>query len=225
MPTGKTIEIELRYEIVDQAQLSHFLTSAQHLGTSHDIDIYFDTCGARLWERGLFVRTRNNRTLDIKFNRACLDDPTRAPQNYCEEHVFELPLKKSDQKRLGELLVGLNLEPTDQADFELFKRTNNLFPHYTVAKTRTTYRYGEFTLAVDTVVDLGAFIEIELMTNSADELEAVKARMRRALEGLNLKPLERGYAAMLLRKNDFKNYIKGRYVCEADRAPQDKILA
>lgn len=39
---NNTFEIELRYEILDRAQIALFLGSAIQLHTKHDVDIYLD---------------------------------------------------------------------------------------------------------------------------------------------------------------------------------------
>ena len=113
-----TIEIELRYEIVDKNQLTQFLAPLKFLRSNQDIDIYYDNADAILYQKGIFIRNRNNKKLDIKFNRACLDNPDLAIQDYCEEHSFALPLQEKNLSRINELLVSLQLQPSPIADLE-----------------------------------------------------------------------------------------------------------
>lgn len=211
------IEIELRYEIINQDQLMQFLAPLQQLQSKRDIDIYLDNSQALLYQKGIFIRIRNGKKLDIKFNRACLDNPGLAIQDYCEEHSFALPLQESDLPRLNELLISLNLNPITIPDLEQLKAANNFGTHYTVDKTRTSYQHDAFTLCVDHVTDLGTFLEIELMANSIEDLAAIKQEMQHVIKGLALVPLKTGYGTLLLRKKHFEHYLMGRFILEEDK--------
>ncbi len=210
------IEIELRYEILDIKELYSFLAGTQQLHKKHDVDVYLDTPERILWQRGIFIRIRNNKKLDIKFNRACLDNPHIDRIDYCEEHSFALPLNHDDLQKLNTLLASLNLKTIAQADLKTLIKTNNLDTHYVVDKVRTSYVYQAFTIAIDEVKDLGTFLEIELMTQNAHDFEQVKNNMRIALAGLKLQPLRLGYCAQLLKKYDFTCYQRGRYALKED---------
>lgn len=212
-----TIEIELRYEIVDKNQLTQFLAPLKFLRSNQDIDIYYDNADAILYQKGIFIRNRNNKKLDIKFNRACLDNPQLAIQDYCEEHSFALPLQEKDLSRLNELLVSLKLQPSATADLNEMLQANNFIEHYRVDKMRTSYTHDTFTIAVDEVADLGTFLEIELMAQNIENLQAVKHEMELFLVGLKLRPLRTGYGTLLLRKKDFKHYLLGRFILEEDK--------
>lgn len=213
----KAIEIELRYEVIDRIQLEVFLQSLQRLHSKHDVDIYYDTVDALLYQKGIFIRTRNNQKLDIKFNRACLDNPDLALQDYCQEYSFVLPLQDKDFFKLNELFISLDLHSSPTADFDAMKKANNFIEHYRVDKIRTSYKYHSFTIAVDEVADLGTFIEIELMVQNTENIEVIKQEMELVLAGLNLKQLRTGYGTLLLRKKDFNHYLLGRFILEEDR--------
>ena len=211
------IEIELRYEVLKPEQLPSFLASFTKLHQKHDVDIYLDNPQALLYQKGIFIRIRNKKKLEIKFNRACLDNPDLAIQDYCEEHCFALPLQEQDLEKLNALLVSLNLKPIATPNFDLFKSINNLDTHYTVDKIRTSYQHDAFTLGVDQVADLGTFLEIELMANSIENLAVIKQQMQYVLKGLDLVPLKTGYGTLLLRKKNFKHYLMGRFILEEDK--------
>ena len=140
---------------------------------------------ALLYQRGIFIRIRNGKQLDIKFNRATLDNPDLAIQDYCEEHSFGLPLQEKDLSKLNELLVSLSLTPT-VADLQHLKSINNFREHYRVDKIRTAYMHDAFTLCLDTVANLGTFIEIELMASTVEDLAAVKRQMQQLIKGLDV---------------------------------------
>ena len=212
------IEIELRYEILDLNQLSKFLVSMNYIHKKHDIDIYLDTPQAILYQKGIFIRIRNNKKLDIKFNRACLDDPCLEIQDYCEEHSFSLPLQEIDLNKLNNILESLNLITIPAPNLDLFKLANNLDIHYIIDKKRTSYIHNQFTLSIDEVFNLGSFLEIELMAQNIENLAYIKQDMEKLLSNLSLKPLKTGYGTLLLRKNNFEHYLKGRFILKEDRA-------
>ncbi len=212
-----TIEIELRYEVFDRPQLTKFLEPLQQLHCKHDIDIYYDNPDALLYQKGIFIRNRNTRTLDIKFNRSCLDNPNLAIQDYCEEHSFALPIQSQDLSNINALLVSLNLQPSAIADLEAIKHANNFIEHYRIDKVRTSYAHNAFTLAVDEVANLGTFLEIELMAQNTENLKMVKQEMELLLSDLKLKKLRTGYGTLLLRKQDFKHYLLGRFILDEDK--------
>ena len=211
------IEIELRYEVLKPEQLESFLAPFAKLYQKHDIDIYLDTPQAILYQSGIFIRIRNNKTLDIKFNRATLDNPDLAIQDYCEEHSFPLPLQENDLGKLNELLISLDLKPTAVADLEHLKSANNFREHYRVDKIRTAYMHDAFTLCLDKVANLGTYIEIELMASTIEDIAAVKQQMQQLIKGLDLAQLKTGYGTLLLRKKDFEHYLMGRFVLEEDK--------
>ena len=211
------IEIELRYQILKPEQLAPFLTSFQPLHRKHDIDIYLDTPQAILYQRGIFIRIRNGKKLDFKFNRACLDNPALAIQDHCEEHSFALPLVATDLPKINDLLISLDLKPIATADVALLKSTNHFDTHYTVNKIRTSYKYNLFTICVDEVADLGTYLEIELMASTLDNLDSIKNQMQQLLLDLDVTPLKTGYGTLLLRKKDFAHYLLGRFILEEDR--------
>ncbi len=213
-----TIEIELRYQVLEPQQLDTFLAAFKKLHQKHDVDIYLDNPEAILYQRGIFVRIRNEKKLDIKFNRACLDNPELAMQDYCEEHSFALPLQEQDLEKFNELVASLGLKALSQADLDIFKSINNLDTHYIIDKNRASYKCDSFTIAIDEVADLGTFLEIELMASTIENLAIIKQHMQTLLKGLSLEPLRTGYGTLLLRKKNFEHYLLGRFVLEEDKA-------
>jgi adenylate cyclase, class 2 len=211
------IEIELRYRILDQEQIASFLATAQLLHTKRIIDTYLDTAERILWRQGIYIRIRNNKKLDIKFNRACLQDATIERLDHCEEHSFALPLETEKLHVLNELLTNLKLKTLPTADLQILKSFNGFETHYVIDKARTSYTYKSFTIVIDEIKDLGTFLEIELMANNENNIEKVKRDMRAALVGLKLEPIRSGYCELIVKKHDFDCYLQGRYVLEEDR--------
>jgi predicted adenylyl cyclase CyaB len=215
---SNTIEIELRYKILDQKQIVSFLAAAQRLHTKRIIDVYVDTAERILWKQGIYIRIRNDKQLDIKFNRACLQDATIQRLDHCEEHRFALPLETAKLHILNELLTNLKLKMLPIADLQILKSFNGFETHYVIDKVRTFYTYKSFTIVIDEIKDLGTFLEIELMTNNENNIEKVKYDMRAVLAGLNLEPVKSGYCELIVKKHDFDCYLQGRYVLEEDRS-------
>lgn len=211
------IEIELRYEVLQPGQLSSFLAPLKKLHRKHDIDIYFDNPNNTLHKNGIYIRTRNNKKLEIKFNRACLDNPSLDIQDYCEEHSFMLPLETTELLTINQLLISLHLKPMTVASLENLKQVNEFNEHCIVDKIRTSYTYQDFTICIDEVKDLGTFLEIELMADTIENITTVKSKMLDLIHGLDLKPIKTGYINLQLRKKDFNHYLMGRFILEEDK--------
>lgn len=211
------IEIELRYQVLDKHQLPTFLGQFEKLHQKHDVDVYLDNPEFQLYKRGIFIRLRNHKKLDFKFNRACLDNPDLEFQDYCEEHSFAIPLQEQDMEKINDLLISLLLKPITRPDLDLLKSINNFGTHYIVNKLRTSYKHNSFTLCVDEVMDLGTFLEIELMANSIENLKTVKIEMQQLLKGLSLEPVKIGYCSAIVRKQNFELYLLGRFLPEEDK--------
>lgn len=211
------IEIELRYEILKPEQLASFLAPLQKVSRKQDVDVYFDNPQDMLHKNGIYIRTRNNKKLDIKFNRACIDNPHLAIQDYCEEHSFALPLQEKDLLTINQLLISLNLKPMTRAHLENLKSENQFHEQCIVDKIRTSYSLDNFTICIDEIKDLGTFLEIELMADTADNIATVKSQMLALIADLDLKPIKTGYINLLLRKKDFNHYLMGRFILDEDR--------
>ncbi len=159
----KKIEIELRYEILKPKELISFIKDLTKLGTYRIVDHYLDTPQFNFIIRGIFIRIRDNRKLDIKFNRECLQNPDLEGQPYCEEYSFDLPLQQKDLKLINEVAETVGLKTLTKADLNQFKIVNELNPALTIDKERASYTKGDYTIVIDTVEHIGTFMEIEMM--------------------------------------------------------------
>ncbi|HWQ67536.1 MAG TPA: class IV adenylate cyclase [Methanospirillum sp.] len=68
----------------------------------------------------------------------------------------------------------LNLDIHDADTFVNIIRHLSFFPVADVIKEREYYQYGDFTISLDQVKDLGQFIEIELITENDAENAAIR---------------------------------------------------
>ncbi|MBA2307314.1 CYTH domain-containing protein [Candidatus Dependentiae bacterium] len=215
----ETIEIELRYQILNPDTVGLLDNMCTFHSEKRIIDHYLDTPSIDLLKRGINIRVRDSKKMDIKFNRDCLINPMLELQDSGEEYSFSLPLQQKSIIRCNEVLSLLNLRPLLSSDFELFKQQNNLINHRIIDKVRRNYTTNGFTIVIDEVKSLGSFLEIEVMASSSENIEEIAQRMRDyllSLSALNLKPLKTGYDSLILRKHNFQEYLQGRFILEED---------
>lgn len=217
MPSSKNIEIEMRYEILNHSQVNSFVKNFSLHGTKNIYDEYLDTKSGKLAKNGIYIRVRDKNKLDIKFNRACLNNSNLEIQAYCEEHSFGLPLTNDDLKRLNKVATSIGLNTTPQNSLEVFKANNNLVELCRVDKTRTSYSLDNFSIEIDNVKGLGAFLEIELMAKDTSQLKEIESQMKQLLMPLSLKRILTGYPNLMLRKHNFELYLQSRFVLEEDK--------
>ncbi len=219
----KNIEIELRYQVNDAEKLKDFTSGLTFLGSKRVVDVYLDNLAGDLTNKGVYIRVRNDKKVDIKFNRACVLDPHLEPQPYCEEYTFALPFVEQDLEKLNDLMPVIGLKPIDEASFDVFKEINGLIDDRIVDKVRTSYTYNDFTIAIDEVANLGIFLEIELMATSTEDLASTTKAMEQSLSHVSLKPLTTGYTTLLLRKQNFARYLQSRFILEEDKKYRVRI--
>jgi len=210
------IEIELRYQILDEVEISNFVKKLNFLSVNRVVDCYLDTVNADLFKRGIYIRVRNGKKLDIKFNNACLKDPNLELQSYCEEYSFDMPFSNESINQINKLHAILSLKEITSFDLNNYKNANKLIEHRTVDKIRSSYNIDDFTIVIDDVNELGKFLEIEVMASNINNIDSVKEKMQMLLADLKLKPLLTGYDALILRKQNFKQYIQGRFALKED---------
>ncbi len=220
----KHVEIELRFEILNPSELDSFTAPLTKLGTKRMIDIYLDDPSITLIKQGIYLRIRDNKKVDIKFNRECLLDPTLELQPYCEEYSYALPLSEHDLASFNAIVTTLGLTTIDEPDFDTFKKINNLNNHRIVDKMRTSFAKDAFTITIDKVDQLGSFLEIELMTTTLDSLNEVKKTMEEFLLPLTLKPLKTGYDSLMLRKQNFEQYLQSRFILDEDKPLRKELF-
>ena len=99
----------------------------------------------------------------------------------------------------------------------MFKANNNLVELCRVDKTRTSYSLDNFSIEIDNVKGLGAFLEIELMAKDTSQLKEIESQMKQLLMPLSLKRILTGYPNLMLRKHNFELYLQSRFVLEEDK--------
>jgi len=210
------IEIEMKFQVLAESAIERFVDKLTFLGKKRMVDVYLDTPAADLCKRGLWIRIRDNKKIEYKFNRACMADPALEMQTYCEEYSFANPLQLDQLEAFNKLNDELGLN--EATSLVQFKRCNNLVEHRVVDKIRSSYQHDMFTIVVDEVKDLGTFLEIELMAKTPEHVAEVKTEMDQVLAGLELKRVKTSYDVLLLRKNNFEQYLQSRFILDEDKA-------
>ncbi len=203
------IEVELKFQVLNENEVLDFLKNLEFVSEKRIVDVYLDTAEGDLFKRGIFVRIRDDKSLDFKYN---LDDDDW--HEHCDEHSFVLPLGNVPDVNANCRLLGLK---EIEKGLEEFKAKNNLIDSMAVDKVRKKFKDGEFEYCLDLVKDMGLFLEIEAEGKEGEDLEAVKMRMREKLKGLNLKKITTGYNEIYWREHNFELYMQGKYLLEEDK--------
>lgn len=216
---ARSIEIELKFEVLDRDEVQMFVRTLELIEQKRIVDVYLDTKEAELFKRGIFIRVRNGNKFDIKFNREDiaknLDD--NIEHTHCDEVSNPLPLTTAAMRSINETLRFLGLKPLTAPTVENLMQQNSLIESITIDKQRSSYNAGEFHIDIDTVKDLGEYLEIERMTDETEDHQGVLREMRGRLEGLQLRHVDVGYNELYWRKHDFDRYLQGKYLLIEDR--------
>lgn len=207
----KGTEVEFRFNVDDEKRARAFLGSMKFLGKKKQKDVYFDTRDGGLYKRGVFIRLRNGKILDFKFN---LEDDAHED---CDEHSFHIPLSPEDREGLDKVCETLGLNPPRNMILEEFLRMNMLRELVTIDKVRENFSDGEFAYSFDKVRGFGLFMEIESMAESGTDMESLKRRMREIVSPLNPRFIPVGYIEFFMRELDFDLYKLGKYLFDEDK--------
>ncbi len=210
---NKYIEVELKFQVLDEAQIREFVRNLNFITKKKIVDKYLDTENADLYKRGLFIRLRDDKILDFKYN---LEDK-ECKHEHCEEHSFSLPLTLDSLDSVNRICKILSLESIMNPNIEELMARNNFIVSITNNKTREIYRDEKFEFCIDDVKDLGKFIEIEMHAAKEDDLEKIKDMMREKVRGLKLKLITTGYNELYWKKHNAEIYKQGKYHLEEDK--------
>lgn len=216
---SRSIEIELKFEVLDREGVLRFVKELKVIEQKRIVDLYLDTTEADLFKRGIFVRIRNGNKFDIKFNQEDIDKGLNdsIEHTHCDEVSNPLPFPPAAIPSINETLKLLGLAPMSTPSLEDFKQRNNLLESITIDKQRTSYEASDFHIDVDTVKDLGEYLEIEKMTDEHDNRHEILRQMKEHLRGLKLKHVDVGYNELYWRKHNFDLYLQGKYLLLEDR--------
>lgn len=194
-------EFEIKAQLSDISIISPLLEQLSLAGEKEVEDIYYDTVDRTLFKNGIFVRIRDGSKFDIKYNPNLLDQR----HVECQEYSYSFPLS---QEHAQEIIAFL--QPQVSIPLSYSAGVVGLVEFVPIIKHRKTYEGLGIEVAIDTVENLGTFLEIE----SKGETDRSIFNLQKSL-GLTHIPI--GYVELYLRHHDFPLYQKGRYLLEEDK--------
>ncbi len=214
---GKYIEVELKFQVGKKERLEAFLNGLQSHGEKRVVDDYYDTPSGELFQRGIFLRIRDGKQVDFKFNLDDISEGAGNAHEYCDEYTYRLPLEQSHFGEFTKVCKMLNLKAPDKPDFQEFCEANGFVKSMTIDKLRRKYTTDTFEISVDDVKDLGEFVEVEYEGKEGEDYEPIKRKILELVEPLEVKLITTGYNEVYWRKHNFDLYLKGKYLLDEDR--------
>lgn len=199
------VERELKAR-ADQQTVRSLSQSMVPLTKKQVVDRYYDLPDRRLFKAGVFVRLRDDKQLDIKYNPDLLDDRHLV----CREYSFAMPVTGADLTSIRDLLLHFANLPVLKQDRN-FDEALGLEEFVVIDKVRSDYRGDGFILSIDEVSGLGNFLELE--ATEADKSDAIDSLASQY--GLVHIPV--GYVELSLRANHYDLYLQGRYILSSDK--------
>jgi len=172
----QNIEIEIQVNIENSKPLMDFLEkNAKFISEEHQIDEYFspahrDFIGVRPVKE--WFRLRNSEgNYSINYKNWHFD--ANGKSNHCDEYETKI----GNLEQIRKILNILNFKPLVKAD-----------------KLRKIWRYKNYEIAIDSVKDLGDFVEIEYVgENESVNPEIITQEMVDFLKELNCGKIKRNY--------------------------------
>jgi len=192
------IEYEIKYR-ANRFMLSEVIEDLVFVGKKKQNDIYYDTPDYILFLNAVFLRKRNNETIDAKFNF----DKTDISHLFCNETSLKLPLSKDTKNKL-EFFLSQLIQPIENED-KIFKKYQ-LKEFVVINKSRETYQNNDIEVSFDIVENLGEFIEIEAKTDKGI------IDIEKFMHNRNIQRITTGYVELLLNKYNNNLYKKGKYL-------------
>ncbi|AQL44220.1 adenylate cyclase [Halorientalis sp. IM1011] len=154
---------------------------AEPLGTVEQVDTYFDAPHRDFAETDEALRLREERDADGAVTELTYKGPLVEQASKTRE---EIESKVADRERVQAIFESLGFSPAA-----------------TVEKERTRYRIEEFTVTLDTVSEVGEFVEVETECEHEEDVPAEREAAEDLLESLALNPedgIRTSYLGMLL---------------------------
>jgi len=181
----KNIEVELKFKILDENEIEKFLQDLKFVKKKSNLDKYLDTENAQLYKNGIFIRIRDNKKFDFKFNKEAIANQNMfSDHSHCDEYSFDIPLSGGILPRVNKVLEMLKLKRIVSPTIDDLKKQNNFIESVIIDKVRKIYKDSDFEYSYDNVKNLGKFLEIETFAKKSDDFNNIKAGMRDGLKGL-----------------------------------------
>lgn len=209
------LEIEKKYQI-EEVPHDFLQTHFQFVHEKRVLDRYFDTPSGDWYQKGIFIRIRNDKSLDIKFNPDHLRQTNVTDYISCHEYNFSEPFGEREVENLKVLEKHIGINIFGVLNFESFLEKNQLELLLEIDKVRTTYENGTFTIVIDDIQNLGRFLEVEYAGPSDVSTDRVVKQIDELMVDVPAKLLTSGSFEMCLRQANFDLYSKGKYLLEEE---------
>jgi adenylate cyclase, class 2 len=202
------VEVELKFRILptDWPKIREKLGSMQFLGRSENDDRYYDTQGFDFLQQAVFVRVRNQRLLECKFNeRADL------AHVQCTERVFPLEPELHQAEHMNALFRHFYPSWQHAMTVKEAIQKNNLRELACIKNTRKQYGSENLVACVDHVEGLGDYFELETQIEKGRDTSCAVAKLQGFVADLALERIPVGYVELWLRLHHAEAYQRGRY--------------
>ncbi|MEI7493697.1 MAG: CYTH domain-containing protein [Alphaproteobacteria bacterium] len=210
------IEMEKRFQVLP-SDLDDFLKNKKFISSKLVVDEYLDTSDGLFYQDGIFIRLRNGKSLDFKFNPEHLGVNNVNEHVTCHEYNVALSFELSSTHVFETLEKMISIKCPEPYTYLEFLKTNNLETLLILDKKRTTYEDDLFVIAVDEFADFGIFLELEAKDNNMQK-EAFLSEVAKATKGMKITEFNSGYIELRLRQINEQLYLKGKYLIDSDVA-------
>jgi adenylate cyclase, class 2 len=202
------IEVELKFAFphASRARLETHLGVFGRARRLRNSDIYYDTSSLDLLSQAVFVRVRNRRRLEFKFNEQA------APEHlFCTERAFSLNAAPGQVAEMNRLFAGFlpNWRPAHTVSEALHE--HSLVELACIENSRAEYRHENLVVCVDHVEGLGDFLEIEMQCEVESEVPRAIEQVQAFAAGVEARQVHVGYVELWLQKHLPRAYRQGKY--------------
>lgn len=202
------IEIELKCELSFELleKVREKTDRMDFKGKKHNQDVYYDTPTWDLLHRGVFVRVRNQRQVDFKFNEDLSQE-----HGQVNERVFPLPPSPLEAEKMNALFACFLPTWVSVTSFDEATQKNGLLELVTIDNTREAYTSQNIALSIDHVEGLGNFLEVETTVSEGTDTSLAQAQLQAFVSDLDVQHIKVGYVELWLYKHNLEAYQAGRY--------------
>ena len=202
------IEVELKFLLPPEARskLQEKLRTMKSVGTVKNMDIYYDTSAFDLLRQAVFVRIRNNNQLQVKFNEEVIKIHGQSI-----ERTFFLPLEPAMAEKMNTLFRTFLPAWHNASTFEDAVLKNDLSELARIHNLRQEYSNDEIHLSIDSIEDLGDFLEVEVNVEEGGDTSHAFPTLQAFVSDLNLQRVKTGYVELWLYKYNPQAYQLGKY--------------
>jgi adenylate cyclase, class 2 len=202
------IEVELKYQLNPalSAQLQEQLQQMSFRDAVDNHDMYYDTPAFDLLQHAVFVRVRNKRELQFKYNEAADKAHTQSI-----ERSFTLEPDSASLTSMNALFAHFLPRWLPASSFAQAIGLNNLIELASIRNKRKIYTQDNMIVSVDEVEELGSFLEVEAQYEEGKDTTSPLATLQAFAARFKLQPVRIGYVELWLRSHNPQAYLLGKY--------------